>query len=168
MFIDDTRCFLLLTFGGQSSAVCTLSKFADDAKLGGVADTPDGCAAIQRDLDRLEKWAERDLKFKKGKCEVLHLGRNNPMHLYVLGANQLERCLAEKDLGIPVNTELNMSQQCPLAAKAANSLLGCIKKGIASRWREVILLCAALVRPQLECWVQSWAPHYNRGMDILQ
>lgn len=25
---------------------CTLSEFAGDAKLGGVADTPEGCAAI--------------------------------------------------------------------------------------------------------------------------
>lgn len=48
----------------------TLSKSADDVKLGGVVDRLSGCTAIRQDLDRLKKWLNRSLmKFSKGKCK---------------------------------------------------------------------------------------------------
>lgn len=46
--------------------------------------TPECHATIQRDYNRLENWADRNLKFNKGKCEVLHLGRNTLIHQYIL------------------------------------------------------------------------------------
>lgn len=49
------------------------------------------CVAIQRDLNRLEKWAEKKvMKFNKDKCKVLLLGRNNPVYEYKMGTTGLK------------------------------------------------------------------------------
>jgi len=61
--------------------------------------TPEGRATIQRDVDRQEKWADRNLmKFNKGKCKDLHLGRNNARHQYVPGTDMLKNSSAQEDL----------------------------------------------------------------------
>lgn len=84
-----------MRFPGDGSE-CTLSKVADDTKPEGPADTSEGCAAIQRDLNMPEKRADGDLmKFNAGKYEAQSLGKDNLMHQDRLGTNQLESNFAE-------------------------------------------------------------------------
>ncbi|KAK4823662.1 hypothetical protein QYF61_005014 [Mycteria americana] len=97
------------------------------------------------------------MRFNKAKGKVLQCG---------LGQPPLN---VEKDLEVLVDEKLDMSQQCVLTAQKANHILGCIKRSVASRTREVILpLYSILMRPCLEYWVQLWSPQHRKDMDLLE
>jgi len=68
------------------------------------------------------------MKFNKAKYKVLHMGQGNPKHKYRVGGEWIESSPYEKDLGVLIDQELNMTRHRVLAAHKANHTLGCIKK----------------------------------------
>ncbi|KAJ7409098.1 hypothetical protein WISP_116659 [Willisornis vidua] len=89
-----------------------------------------------KDLDSLDTRAENCLKFKKGKCRVLHLGKNKPRHQYRLGADLVMISSVQKDLGVLLDKNLSMSEQCSIVVEKTNSILECLRKSTASNLRE--------------------------------
>ena len=149
---------------------CTLSKFANDTKLGGTVDSLECRETLKRDLDRLESLAITiSMKFNKSKCQILHLQWGIPAYMYKLGDECLESSSTERDLRVWVDGMLNMSQECALTAKRTNRVLGYITHSVDNQSREVIVpVCTALLRPHFKYCVQFWVPQYEKDIRLLE
>ena len=136
-----------------------LSKFADDTKLGGKVDSRGGGEQIQESIDTCMDWAKDwQMEFNLSKCKVLGMGKNNENRDYRMQGVILECVTQEKDLGVGIDTGGKRAAQCQAATGEANRVLGCIRRGINYKSKEVVLtlyrnlvratskiLCAVLV-----------------------
>lgn len=94
---DKVLCFNIFINNSDDGVECTLSKFTDSAELGGVVESPEGPDAIQRDLDRLERWTDKNLVKFFMKSGVLCMGRKNPRHQYTTGATQIQTVYSQNN-----------------------------------------------------------------------
>jgi hypothetical protein len=66
--------------------------------------------------------------FNVGTCKVMHFGYNNPCASYYIDNTMLPSCTVEKDLGVLIQDNLKVSEQCNKASNTANRILGMINR----------------------------------------
>ena len=154
----------------DDNVVNWISKFADDTKIGGVVDSEEGFQSLQRDLDQLEKWAEKwQMEFNADKCEILHFGRTNQSRTYRVNGRTLKSAVEQRDLGIQVQNSLKVTSQVDRVVKSAFGTLAFINWSIEYKsWSVMVRLYKASVRPNLEYCVQFWSPSYRKDVNKVE
>ena len=86
--------------------------------------------------------------FNFGKCKCLHTGPGNTGRNYEMGGTTLSKTVKEKDLGVTMNANMKVSEQCRIAASKGNQILGMIRRNITYKEKSLIVpLYKAIVRP---------------------
>ena len=95
--------------------------------------------------------------FNFGKCKCLHTGPGNTGMNYEMGGTILSKTVKEKDLGVTMNANMKVSEQCRIAASKGNQILGMIRRNITYKEKSLIIpLYKAIFRPHLEYCIQAW------------
>ena len=145
-------------------------KFADDTKLFRKTKEIGDKQNLQDDIDTLVKWSAKwQMLFNFGKCKCLHTGPGNTGMNYEMGGTILSKTGKEKDLGVTMNANMKVSEQCRIAASKGNQVLGMIRRNITYKEKSLIVpLYKAIVRPHLEYCIQAWNPHLRKDIDMLE
>ena len=145
-------------------------KFADDTKLFRETKEIGNKRNLQEDMDKLVKWSEeRQMLFNFAKCKCLHTGPGNTSMNYEMGGTILSKTVKEKYLGVTMNANVKVSEQCRIAAYKGNQVLGMIRRNITYKDKSLIVpLYKAIVRPHLEYCIQAWSPYLRKYIYMLE
>ena len=138
-------------------------KFADDTKLFRKVKEIGDKQNLQDDIDKLVKWCEKwQMVFNFGKCKCLHKGSGNTgmnyLMNYEMGGTIISKTVKEKDLGVTMNANMKVSEQCRIAASKGNQVLGMIRRNITYK---------AIVKPHLAYRIQAWNSHLSKDVDMV-
>ena len=138
--------------------------YADDTKMWRKIRSPLDCSILQRDINSLNEWANRNkMKFHPSKCKVLSISsrtHDNLSVVYSLGGTVLEFVNTEKDLGVDITPKLSWTVQCDRIYTKACQQLGIVRRNghIVTDVRSRRALYLSLVRSQFENCSIVWRP----------
>ena len=133
--------FLVYINNLEEGVTGKIFKFADDTKLFRKAKEIGDKQTLHDDIDKLVKWSEKwQMLFNVGKCKCLHTGSGNTGENYEMGGTILSKTVKEKDLGVTMNANMKVSEQCRIAASMGNQVLGMIWRNITYKEKSLMMI----------------------------
>ena len=126
-------------------------EFAYDTKLFRKTKEIGDEQKLQDNIDKFVRFSEKwQMLFNFGKCKCLHTGPGNTDMNYEMGGTSLSKIVKEKYLGVSMNANMKVSDQCRIAASKGNQVIGMICRNITYKENSLIVpLYKAIVRPHL-------------------
>ena len=169
-FVLGPILFLVYINDLEEGVTGNILKFADDAKLFRKTKEIGDKQKLLDDIDKFVRWSEKwQMLFNFGKCKCLHTGPGNTGMNYEMGGSILSKTVKEKDLGVSMNANMKVSEQCRIAASKGNQILGMIRRNITYKEKRLIVpLYKAIVRPHLEYCIQASSPYLRKDIYMLE
>ena len=123
--------FLIYINDLDDSITSNVLKFTDDTHIFRKINIDGDKQHLQNDLNRLVKWSEKwQMLFYFGKCKSINTGHGNLDVNYKMGDTVLGPTVKEKDLGMTINADMKVSEQCGIAASKVYQILGLISRNL--------------------------------------
>ena len=76
--------------------------------------------------------------------------------------------MKEQHVGVSMNANMTVSEQCRIAASKGNQVLVMIRRNITYKENSFIVPCKAIVRPYLEYCIHEWSPYIRKYIYMLE
>ena len=103
------------------------------------------------------------------KCKCIHIGHGNMDEEYKMGGAVLGITTQQQDLGVTFSADMNVSEQCGIAASKGNQILGLIRRNVMYKEKQLIVpLYKSIVIPHLEYCIHAWRLYRKKDIDELK
>ena len=152
----------------EKDVTCKL--FADDVKIYSVIDNSAAISPLTNALESLCAWSLKwQLSINIPKCNVLHLGKKNPRHSYIINGNNIQPAEHLRDLGVEIDGSLAFDHHIANIIKKAYQRIAILFKGFVSRDSKLLTRAYIVyIRPILEYCSSVWSPYLLKHIDSLE
>jgi ribonuclease P/MRP protein subunit RPP40 len=164
--------FLLYINDIGSNINSTIKLFADDCLLYRVINSTDDTDSLQRDLSKLDDWADKwQMGFNAKKCYTMRIHRKRQpiIHNYKMKEEPLKTVPSQAYLGVEIHERLSWKPHITAMTSKAARTLGFIRRNLSQCSSSIKQQAyTVLVRSQLEYAGAVWDPHRQNQIDQVE